>query len=156
MFCIKTNENLFWTINSRIRSHQQVSILYLSYATSAVDPLDQCRLWMMAYFYSFNVIWSMTGRRKPLSSMHPDFAKFSGLNRDSNPGPLAPKARIIPLDHWAVNIHRHLSMPVAKCTVMEEEQLAFSWIRYPIGKHAQRGARTHDPEIKSLMLYRLS
>ena len=22
--------------------------------------------------------------------------------------------------------------------------------------HAQRGARTHDPEIKSLMLYRLS
>ena len=25
----------------------------------------------------------------------------SGLNRDSNPGPLAPKARIIPLDHWA-------------------------------------------------------
>ena len=22
-----------------------------------------------------------------------------GLNRDSNPGPLAPKARIIPLDH---------------------------------------------------------
>ena len=27
--------------------------------------------------------------------------KNSGLNRDSNPGPLAPKARIIPLDHWA-------------------------------------------------------
>ena len=25
-----------------------------------------------------------------------------GLNRDSNPGPLAPKARIIPLDHWAL------------------------------------------------------
>ena len=24
-----------------------------------------------------------------------------GLNRDSNPGPLAPKARIIPLDHLA-------------------------------------------------------
>ena len=24
-----------------------------------------------------------------------------GLNRDLNPGPLAPKARIIPLDHWA-------------------------------------------------------
>ena len=23
----------------------------------------------------------------------------AGLNRDSNPGPLAPKARIIPLDH---------------------------------------------------------
>ena len=25
----------------------------------------------------------------------------SGLNRESNPGPLAPYARIIPLDHWA-------------------------------------------------------
>ena len=25
--------------------------------------------------------------------------KTCGLNRDSNPGPLAPKARIIPLDH---------------------------------------------------------
>ena len=25
--------------------------------------------------------------------------KNSGLNRDLNPGPLAPKARIIPLDH---------------------------------------------------------
>ena len=27
--------------------------------------------------------------------------KNRGLNRDLNPGPLAPKARIIPLDHWA-------------------------------------------------------
>ena len=26
----------------------------------------------------------------------------TGLNRDLNPGPLAPKARIIPLDHWAL------------------------------------------------------
>ena len=25
--------------------------------------------------------------------------KIIGLNRDLNPGPLAPKARIIPLDH---------------------------------------------------------
>ena len=24
-----------------------------------------------------------------------------GLNRESNPGPHAPEARIIPLDHWA-------------------------------------------------------
>ena len=29
----------------------------------------------------------------------------NGLNRDSNPGPLAPKARIIPLDHWAAVLH---------------------------------------------------
>ena len=27
-------------------------------------------------------------------------SKKAGLNRDLNPGPLAPKARIIPLDHW--------------------------------------------------------
>ena len=32
---------------------------------------------------------------------------FHGLNRDSNPGPLAPKARIIPLDHWAAEINSH-------------------------------------------------
>ena len=25
----------------------------------------------------------------------------SGLNLESNPGPLAPEVRIIPLDHWA-------------------------------------------------------
>ena len=33
-----------------------------------------------------------------------DFYKFlqkGGLNRDLNPGPPAPKAGIIPLDHWA-------------------------------------------------------
>ena len=28
--------------------------------------------------------------------------KMIGLSRDLNPGPLAPKARIIPLDHWAI------------------------------------------------------
>lgn len=28
--------------------------------------------------------------------------KDHGLVRDLNPGPLAPKARIIPLDHWAI------------------------------------------------------
>ncbi|GFX86951.1 hypothetical protein TNCV_1530401 [Trichonephila clavipes] len=28
---------------------------------------------------------------------------ISGLDRDLNPGPLAPKARIIPLDHRAVS-----------------------------------------------------
>ena len=37
-------------------------------------------------------------------TQHPQFTKkksIFGLNRDLNPGPLAPKARIIPLDHWA-------------------------------------------------------
>jgi hypothetical protein len=31
--------------------------------------------------------------------MHKMGEKTDGLNRDLNPGPLAPKARIIPLDH---------------------------------------------------------
>ena len=39
-------------------------------------------------------------------SMFKSVAKLNaiknGLNRDLNPGPLAPKARIIPLDHWAL------------------------------------------------------
>ena len=34
--------------------------------------------------------------------MHKMGEKTDGLNRDLNPGPLAPKARIIPLDHWAI------------------------------------------------------
>ena len=29
--------------------------------------------------------------------------KNKGLSWQLNPGPLAPKARIIPLDHWATN-----------------------------------------------------
>ena len=33
------------------------------------------------------------------------YAIKNGLNRDLNPGPLAPKARIIPLDHWALTAH---------------------------------------------------
>ena len=33
--------------------------------------------------------------------------KHHGLSRDLNPGPLAPKARIIPLDHWAM-LHSRL------------------------------------------------
>jgi hypothetical protein len=33
--------------------------------------------------------------------------KTDGLNRDLNPGPLAPKARIIPLDHWAIVDETH-------------------------------------------------
>ena len=29
--------------------------------------------------------------------------QYKGLSRDSNPGPLAPEASIIPLDHWALD-----------------------------------------------------
>ena len=32
-------------------------------------------------------------------SVDKELKENTGLNRDSNPGPLAPKARIIPLDH---------------------------------------------------------
>ena len=32
------------------------------------------------------------------------FRKSVGLSRDLNPGPPAPKAGIIPLDHWAIMI----------------------------------------------------
>ena len=35
----------------------------------------------------------------------------NGLNRDLNPGPLAPKARIIPLDHWAL---KYLSLNISR------------------------------------------
>ena len=40
----------------------------------------------------------------------------------------------------------HLELPFTRYFVVVEKQKYF----------AQRGARTHDPEIKSLMLYRLS
>ena len=30
-----------------------------------------------------------------------------GLNRESNPGPLSPEARIIPLDNWATLTLKH-------------------------------------------------
>ena len=35
--------------------------------------------------------------------------KHDGLVRDLNPGPLAPKARIIPLDQRATLMHVHLA-----------------------------------------------
>ena len=82
---------------------------------------------------------------------------FQGLNRDSNPGPLAPKARIIPLDHWAVAIANHDIFQNLSWELLITEMIMN--LDEPIIarlKHAQRGARTHDPEIKSLMLYRLS
>ena len=51
--------------------------------------------------------WRESGIMKTVKSELSDyFNKTSGLNRDSNPGPLAPKARIIPLDHWAVETKR--------------------------------------------------
>ena len=31
---------------------------------------------------------------------------YGGLSRDLNPGPRAPEARIIPLDHWAKAIEK--------------------------------------------------
>ena len=40
---------------------------------------------------------------KCISNVHELSAKISGLDRDLNPGPLTPKARIIPLDHQATS-----------------------------------------------------
>ena len=51
-----------------------------------------------------------------------------GAKGESNPRPLAPKARIIPLDHWPVDTF----------------------------KSTFGGARTRDHKIKSLALYHLS
>ena len=49
--------------------------------------------------------WQSAGLPRPIiSSQNYSWKKKflkNGLNRDLNPGPLAPKARIIPLDHWA-------------------------------------------------------
>ena len=56
---------------------------------------DTCELYQLAYgqsdFQQFHYVFLI------------DLKQNSGLNRDLNPGPLAPKARIIPLDHWAIH-----------------------------------------------------
>ena len=41
-------------------------------------------------------VFEVTDNLSHLTMIEPN---YHGLNRDSNPGPLAPKARIIPLDH---------------------------------------------------------
>ena len=52
---------------------------------------DTCELFQLAFeqldFQRFHHVFLI------------DLKQNSGLNRDLNPGPLAPKARIIPLDH---------------------------------------------------------
>ena len=47
-----------------------------------------------------NIQIQVHATEKPLSQQWE--TNKNGLNRDLNPGPLAPKARIIPLDHWAL------------------------------------------------------
>ena len=60
-------------------------------------------------------IWDMLRVDSALLGIHSycfqDIAKTMGLVRDSNPGPLAPKARIIPLDQRATLISL-LKLPV--------------------------------------------
>ena len=54
-------------------------------ASAVVLIIAECRVWKRVTRYALD------------KNIEKD-----GLNRDLNPGPLAPKARIIPLDHWAL------------------------------------------------------
>ena len=54
----------------------------------------------------------------------------SGLNRDLNPGPLAPKARIIPLDHWAlIFLLFSLYMNKTTVTVSRSTESSTKWLK---------------------------
>ena len=52
---------------------------------------------------------------------HLRWSNKAGLNRDSNPGPLAPKARIIPLDHWAAEVYVGLEDVKLACILIDRE-----------------------------------
>ena len=49
---------------------------------------------------------------RTLSECNEKVIKVDGLVRDLNPGPLAPKARIMPLDQRAIPIYVQISMCV--------------------------------------------
>ena len=67
---------------------------------------------------------------------------FHGLNRDSNPGPLAPKARIIPLDHWATN-----DSSVQKCFLRSLLKQCLLFCVFPSSQLAGKGCK-HKTEKK--------
>ena len=52
---------------------------------------------------------------------------MKGLNRDLNPGPLAPKARIIPLDHWAVVNRTELNIFIQTGSSTDTKWKRFIW-----------------------------
>ena len=69
------------------------------------------RIWIYFFWLLFHLNWNNIEETRNVKAESRDLKsvvcqteiieKTFGLNRDSNPGPLAPKARIIPLDHWA-------------------------------------------------------
>jgi hypothetical protein len=69
----------------------------------------------------------------------------TGLSRDLNPGPLAPKARIIPLDHWASDGSDRINRYI-KCARQES-----------VGKKycGSGGIRTHASEETGALNQRL-
>ena len=60
----------------------------------------------------------------------PFVKKKIGLVRDLNPGPLAPKARIIPLDQRAIESVRTFSHIQCEIHVKEREQLLVFLLNY--------------------------
>ena len=69
-------------------------------------------LYLIFVLFYFCLVWILLAEQTtsdfqaPICTYHKlifkrNKIKMCGLSRDLNPGPLAPKARIIPLDHWA-------------------------------------------------------
>ena len=75
--------------------------------------------------------------------------KFCGLRRESNPGPLAPEARIIPLDHEATmvfsgdgNFSLHGPMPAAQPVQRRDATcVAPAGAQHRAGRACRRAAR---------------
>ena len=60
------------------------------------------------------------------SSLHSEsgkISKISGPNGDSNPGPRAPKARIIPLDHLAILTYQLILCLIITCYHLENRSI---------------------------------
>ena len=80
--------------------------------------------------------------------------KKIGLSRDLNPGPLAPKARIIPLDHWAwccMARHDHTkSIHYNKLSHVLRQNKIYKNLYYGSG-----GIRTHASEETGALNQRL-
>ena len=53
---------------------------------------------------------------------------MEGLSRDLNPGPPAPKAGIIPLDHWATGYSKPLAKDKIQCYLQESNFMAVAEI----------------------------
>ena len=106
------SNELFYLRRTRIKlipsiGHQFLSVFSFQFST-VLQALfaEQSRIYFWLSFECCGT--SSAGRLGTHPSGHESLSRrelnVQGLNRDSNPGPLAPKARIIPLDHWATKI----------------------------------------------------